>query len=245
MGDNTHRPRHPVFKLEGNIAENWRNFEMRFHDYAISCGFRDTDKDPAIVAEHDAHWKEAKRLLEISNLRLCVPDETLSLLRYTITSQIPECDRKKPWAWLDKLRTHYTGLSTSKLTDRYNFSALIQSANDTVQTWETKVRQGGVLCEYGEMTDQLCRDRFIFGLHEKNKEIRTELLKTDKNQDGTTKSLHDVAQLSRAFETAFSANSLISKSPHEEVNFTSHSQAPAWPQILALTVTPKGYLMPN
>ena len=31
-----HHSRAPEFKLSGNIAENWRNFEMRFNVYAIT-----------------------------------------------------------------------------------------------------------------------------------------------------------------------------------------------------------------
>jgi transposase InsO family protein len=231
--EHTHRSRQPTFKLEGNIAENWRNFEMRFNDFAISCGFRDLAKSPDVAADHDDHWKVDKRQLEISNLRLCLPDESLALLRYTITPQIAEGDRTKPWRWLEKLRNHYTGSSSSTLTDRYNFSALIQAGTDTVQTWETKVRQAGALCEYGERADELLRDKFIFGLSEKNKDIRTELLKSDKNQDGSTKTLHDVVQLARAFETAFTANSMISKSQHaEQVHYTAATNSRSNPRRL-------------
>lgn len=223
------RSRQPAFKLEGNVAENWRNFETRFTDYAISCGFRDLSKDPTNAADHDAHWKEDKRQLEISNLRLCLPDDTLALLRYTIVPQMSPANQKKPWIWLQRLKEHYTDSSSSQLTDRYNFSALSQAANDTIQTWETKVRQAGTLCEYGNMADELCRDKFIFGLHEKNKDIRTELLKSAKNTDGSVKRLYDVVQLARAFEIASSANCLISKSHTEQVNYTSQFGPPSTP----------------
>ena len=133
-----HHSRAPEFKLSGNIAKNWRNFEMRFNDYAISRGYRDCDKNPDVDEERAAHYKKSQ--MEISSMRLCLPDETLSLLRYTITPQIADTDKNKPWIWMEKLRIHYTGASSTKLTDRYNFSALTQSPSDTIQSWEIKVR---------------------------------------------------------------------------------------------------------
>ena len=108
-----------------------------------------------------------------------------------------------------------------KLTDRYNFTALTQSPSDTIQSWEIKVRQAGSLCEYEKMTDELCRDKFIFGLHDKFTDIRTELLKSDKNSDGSVKSLSDVVQVARVLETAASANTLISKAHQEQVNYAA------------------------
>ena len=69
------------------------------------------------------------------------------------------------------------------------------------------------------MTDELCRDKFIFGLHDKLTDIRTELLKSDKNLDRSVKSLSDIAQVARVLETAASTNTLISKAHQEQVNY--------------------------
>ena len=211
----------PELSLSGNIAENWRNFETRFNDYCIACDFRDCGKNPKVDTEIEAHYKSAKRPIELATLRLCLPDETLSLLRYSIDPQIPEPDKGKPWKWIILLRSHYTGSHSTKLTDRYIFSAMQQSPTESVQEWEIRVRQAGALCEYGQMNDELCRDKFIFGINERFKDIRTELLKTDKNADNTDKTLAQTATLARALETAASASVLISGSQHtEQVNYT-------------------------
>ena len=92
---------------------------------------------------------------------------------------------------MEELRIHYsiTATSSTKFTDRYSFSALTQSQSDTIQSWEIQVHQAGSLCEYEKMTDELCRDKFIFGLHDKFTDIRTNLLKPDKNFDGSVTSL--------------------------------------------------------
>ena len=36
----------PQLKLEGNIKENFKNFQIRFHDYCIHAEYRDVSKQP-------------------------------------------------------------------------------------------------------------------------------------------------------------------------------------------------------
>ena len=113
----------------------------------MASAFRDPSKDPE--TETEAHYIAAKRPLELAALRLSLPDETLSLMRYTIAPLFTaDEDKKKPWLWVKHLKTHYTGSCSSKLTDRYNFSALNQSSSESMKEWEIKVRQAGHLCEY-------------------------------------------------------------------------------------------------
>ena len=88
----------PELKLVGKVSENFKN-ELQFNDYCIQANYRDLAKDP--VAERAAHYKSPQ--LEISALRPALPDEALSVIRYTIKPQIPDEDKKKPWIWMDKL----------------------------------------------------------------------------------------------------------------------------------------------
>ena len=111
---------------------------------------------------------------------LCItfimPDEALQVIRYTIEPQIDDGD-KKPWILIEKLKLHYTGSTDSSLlTDRFRIWISHQLPHESIQDWEVKVRQGGSLCEYGNKADEMCRDKFIFGLHQEN--MQTELLKT-------------------------------------------------------------------
>ena len=89
----------PELKLVGNVSENFKNFELRFNDYCIQANYRNLGKDPVI--ERADHYKSP--LLEISALRSSLPDEVLSVLRYTIEPQIPNDDKTKPWVWMEKL----------------------------------------------------------------------------------------------------------------------------------------------
>ncbi|XP_068702031.1 uncharacterized protein [Montipora foliosa] len=129
---------------------------------------------------------------------------------------------------MDKLRVHYTGSTgSSLLTDRYKFWTSSQGLHESIQEWEVKVRHAGSLCGYGDLSDELCRDKFIFGLSEDN--IRTELLKIHIKPDNSEKSLSDVVAEARAIESAKQTNKLIadsSKGIDEHVHWTGlrHSQ---------------------
>jgi len=70
----------------------------------MTTAYRYLDKDPD--NEPATHYK--KPSLEISVLRSAMPDEALQVVRYTIELQIDNADKKKPWVWMEKLRTHYT-----------------------------------------------------------------------------------------------------------------------------------------
>ena len=138
------------------------------------------------VSERAGHYKSP--LLEISALRSSLPDEALSVLRYTIEPQISTVDKKKPWVWMGKLRAHFTGSTgSSLLTDRFKFWMSSQASHESIQKWEVKVRQARSLCAYGELTDELTRDKFIFGLNEDH--ARTELLKTHVKPDNTKRGI--------------------------------------------------------
>ena len=208
-------PKRPELKLEGNISENFKNFELRFNDFCIQADYRDLDKDPSAPE----HYKKAT--LELAALRSALPDDALQVVRYTIEPQISQADKKKPWVWMEKLRTHYTGsVGSSLMSERYRFWNIEQSAQESVQDWEVKVRQQGSLCEYAALHDEMCRDKFVFGLHSES--IRTELLKTHLKSNGSAKSMNDVVSEAKAYESAVNANRMIEQrlKTDEQVNWT-------------------------
>ena len=180
MATNLKRP-------ELNLTENFKNFEVRFNDYCVQANYRNLDKDPG-TAPADYYKKPQ---LEIAALRSAMPDEALQVIRYTIEPQITADDRAKPWIWMEKLRLHYTGSTGSSfLADKFKFQGLNQTLTESVQAWEVRIRQAGSLCSYGTLSDEMYRDKFIFGLN--NDAMRAELLKTNLKPDNTPKSMADV-----------------------------------------------------
>ena len=95
----------PEVKLSRNVSENFKSFDLRFNDYCIQSGYRDLEREPDTQKEQ--HYK--KPLLEIPALRFAMPDEALQFIRYSTEPSIAQPDKKKPWIWMDKLQTHYTG----------------------------------------------------------------------------------------------------------------------------------------
>ena len=119
--------------------------------------------------------------------------------------QISTDDKKKPWVWMEKLRAHYTGTSGSLLlTDRFKFWTPSEASHESTKEWEVKVRQASNLCAYGDLTDELNRDKFIFGLNEDH--TRTELLKTHVKPDKSKKTQQDVVAEARTIESAKQTN---------------------------------------
>ena len=208
------------------MADNFKNFEMRFNDYCIESEYKDLSKDPD--TEKTTYYK--KPFIEKSSLRSAMPDEALQVIRYTIEPQIPDADEKKPWVWMEKLRVHYAGsAATSFLTDRFKYWITTQSPHASVQDWETLVRQTCSLCNYGALTDKMCQDKFVFGLHDSD--IRTELLKFHLKTDKTEKSLSDVIVEARALESARQTNKLIGdahKTIEENVNWVTKKTHTIW-----------------
>ena len=127
----------PELKLVGNVIKNFKNFKLRFNDYCIQANYRNLGKNP--VTERVDHCKSS--LLEISALRSSLPDEALSVLRYTIEfePQIPTDNKKKLWVWMEKLRAHYTGSTgSSLLTHCFKFWTSSQASHESIQEWESK-----------------------------------------------------------------------------------------------------------
>ena len=205
------------------MSENFKNFELRFHDYCIQAAYRDLTKNPD--TQPNEYYKQP--LMEISALRSAMPDEALQVIRYTIEPQIPIADKNKPWVWMEKLRQHYTDtVGSSLLTERYTYwTTMQQNSQESVQDWEVRVRQAVSLCDYQDAQDVYARDKFIFGLD--GDIIRTELLKTHLKSDGTPKSISNVAGEAKALETAKKASKLISDNankPVKDVHWTNHRQ---------------------
>ena len=105
---------------------------------------------------------------------------------------------------MEKLRSHHTGTSgSSLLSDRFKFWASSQMQHQSIQEWEVKVKQAGSLCGYGQLSDKLCQDKFIFFLN--GEHMRMELL-THVKPDNSAKTLSDEVAETRAIEPATQVN---------------------------------------
>ena len=78
--------------------------------------------------------------------------------------------------------------------ERFQFNACVQNTRENVDSYVNRLRKLASSCDYGELTDQLIRDRLIIGLLDKRTQER--LLKEP------TLTLDKAVDLARASEIA-------------------------------------------
>ena len=220
----------PELELTGNKRENFRLWRTRFDDYCIIAGYRDAAKDQN--TDKGNHYKKDKRPLEIATFRSALPNEALKIVQLTIEPALNAEDIKKPWKWMEALSQHFVGADTV-MSDRYTFHEIKQQESETMTDWEIRVQEMAAPLEYGEMADQMKRDKFTFGLYNSN--IRGELLKMNhKDKDGNVLKLSHVTSQAKALEAAETANKMVDTSSREEINWvkrnnpTIHKQQQCW-----------------
>ena len=82
---------------------------------------------------------------------------------YNCSLGLAEDDQKKPHMVLNAL-TEYYGASIGVSGERQKFLSLLQNENESIASWETRVRNQAAECEYEKFADELTRDQFIAGL---------------------------------------------------------------------------------
>ena len=89
-----------------------------------------------------------------------------------------------------------------------------------MQAWEVKIRNAGSLCSYDALSNEMYRDKFVFGLH--NDTMQAQLLKTHLKPDNTAKSMADVLTEAKVLESAHMANKLIEDSTKSTIGKQVH-----------------------
>ena len=127
---------------------------------------------------------------------------------------------------LNALREYY-GASIGVSGERQKFLRLLQNENESITSWERRVRNQAAQCEYENFADELTRDQFIAGLT--SEALRVKLIgKGHRHRDTpqTKVTLREVFEVDKAFEATTFANKLMKTArgtQEEQVNFTSKS----------------------
>ena len=94
-------------------------------------------------------------------LRAALSPAARAVYKYSLG--LAEDDQKKPHMVLRALREYY-GASIGNSGERQQFLRLLQNENESIASWETRVRNQAAQCEYENFADELTRDQFIAGL---------------------------------------------------------------------------------
>ena len=108
------------------------------------------------------------------------------------------------------------------MSEKYTFHGIKQQESETMADWEIRVQKMGAPLEYGEMADQMKRDKFTFGLNNSN--IRGKLPKMNHNTKMGIHSSYHVISQAKALEAAETAHKMVDTSSREQVNWVKTKQ---------------------
>lgn len=142
MAENFNKP--SALNLNGNVAKNWRRFKQQFEIYMKASGLFKTSK------------KEQSCIL----LNLARQDavEVFNTFQFT-----KEESNEDPKVLLEKFEA-YCSPQKNVTYERHVFNTINQGATETIDAYVTDLRVKAKNCEFGSLTDELIKDRFVCGI---------------------------------------------------------------------------------
>lgn len=186
-------------------------------DYCAMNNWYDASKDT-----EEERWIKADKAMAC--LRASLPPAVRTVYKYSLG--LSEIDQKKPHRVIHALKEYY-GASTGIFGERQKFLRLLQHENESVGTWEYRVRNHGAQCEYEAFADQLMRDQFIAGLV--SEPLRVKLIgKGHRHRECSRAkvSLQEVVKVAKAFEATTFTNQLMktAQGTQEQVNYNNKTR---------------------
>ena len=138
--------------LQGDIVENWKEFEDAWEDYMIATKLNqktNTTAGKELVAATlgTVMGRECKKVMK------SLP---------TLTNE----DRKHPTRIVEELRKHFLP-QRNVLYERFVFSTATQRIQETVDEFVVRLRQLAESCEFEQLKSSFIRDRLVFGTLDK------------------------------------------------------------------------------
>ena len=209
----------PEFKTTGDDKHDIEVFIEDLTDYCVIQNWFDPLKDTEA-----AKWTKPDKAMAC--LRAALSPAARAVYNYKYSLGLTEDDQKKPHMVLNALREYY-GASIGVSGERQKFLRLLQNENESIASWETRVRNQSAQCEHENFADELTRDQFIAGLT--SEALRVKLIgKGHRHRDTaqTKVTLREVVEVAKAFEATKFVNKLMKtarNTQEEQVNSTSKS----------------------
>ena len=92
-------------------------------------------------------------------------------LQIFLNLNLSDDDKKKIDRCLEALDNYFKP-SRNVVYERYVFNTCVQTNDESVQSYVTRLRKLATSCEYGELTDDLIRDRLVIGLKHNGDKVR-------------------------------------------------------------------------
>ena len=144
----------PEFKQTGDDKHDLETYIEDLTDYCVMQSWFDSLK------ETDAQkWTKPEKA--VACLRASLSPAARTVYKYSLG--LDEADQKKPHCVVAALREYYDA-SVGVSGERQKFLRLLQNENESIASWETRVRNQAAQCEYEGFADELMTDQFIAGL---------------------------------------------------------------------------------
>ena len=154
-----------MLHLDGNVAENWRRFKQEYQIY-IDAGYSDKPKKVQTMILLNLAGREA---IEQEHSFVYKPE--IKAENGTVTQEGETRDDP------DTLLTKFEEICTPQknvIMERYAFNTRDQMDEDA-KSYIASLRILASSCEFGDLQDELIRDRLVCGL--KSNVVRKQLLK--------------------------------------------------------------------
>lgn len=165
MADGFRRPDPLIF--DGNIAENWRKFELEFDIFIAAAHSEKPDKTKAYILLNLAGPEAIERERSFSYAPAILADNGADIVTPAETREDPECLKRK--------FREICNPETNVTMERHSFNTRNQNPGETIEAYVSTLRNKAKTCNFGALTDKLIRDRLVCGIGSDN--VRRVLLR--------------------------------------------------------------------
>ena len=187
--------------FEGNISDNWRQFFQEFELFIIST---EMNKKSQKVQTATLLRCMGRQALQIYNTFSFDDDDAKFNLKTVCDKFQAYCEPKK-----------------NLFYERHFFNSRMQSADEPFDKFLTDLKSKAARCGYGDLTEDLIKDRIIAGIH--CQELKSKLLKFNYDEVDLNKLVDEC----RAYEASRLQLKELDKTDSHEVNKVSTHKSTA------------------
>ncbi|KAJ8405582.1 hypothetical protein AAFF_G00315620 [Aldrovandia affinis] len=139
----------------GDWSVNWDIFRAEYEDYVLVTGTAEKDKK-----------------IQAATLRSVMGSECRHVYRHNLNLSV--AGTGDPAVILDELEKYFKPAKNT-IYERYVFGSCKQEEGESIDNFVTRLRERAATCEYGQLKDEMIRDKIVLGVA--NESIRRRLLR--------------------------------------------------------------------
>uniref|UniRef100_A0AAV2K178 Ig-like domain-containing protein n=1 Tax=Knipowitschia caucasica TaxID=637954 RepID=A0AAV2K178_KNICA len=133
-----------VMGFTGDWSTNWDVFRAEYEDYVLVTGVAEKDKK-----------------IQAATLRSVMGSECRHVYRHNLNLTAEQ--REDPAAILSALERYFKP-AKNIIYERYLFGCCKQEDGESIDAFVTRLREKASTCEYGQLKDEMIRDKIVLGI---------------------------------------------------------------------------------